>query len=362
MCYTGSMTCKSLPEKPPRVRMVKPGPGPGAPAACLLLAASVPGFADPAAELPARDSAPGDISEIRVSASAPDAAPHWVDTGHLYATNRAQAIAQWMDDFFGAEVRDAERADTFIRAIIADDWDQRDGHDFRVRLRGQVSLPKISERVDLIFSGEEAEQTLTEEERTSENDIGVRVNFRDGRRSRFDATLSLRTGPALLPGLRYRYQLPITDNSWARFTQRLQYHTADGYRSLTGFEVNRALSEHSIVRWGGRIRYREEREFWDWNTGLTYRRWMDDHEQYPSAIEYYVAMSGRDTPESFATNYRVGALYRRQFFRDYLFLEIEPNYNWRRDSFEEQREGVAGIVFRLEIILDDDLVARRRQR
>lgn len=343
------------------------GPEQGAPclraaSACLLFATSASGLAGEAAKQPARDVDPGDISEIRVSASEADDAPHWVDTGHLYATNRAQAIAQWMDDFFGAELRDAERADTFIRAIVTDDWDQRDGHDFRVRLRGQINLPKISERIDLVFSGEETEQTLTEEERSSENDIGVRVNFRDGRRSRLDATLSLRSGPALLPGVRYRYQLPLTGNSWARVTQRLQYNTAEGYRSQTNFDINRALSDHSLVRWGGRVRYREERGYWDWNTGISYRRWMDDHEQYPSAIEYYVAMSGRDTPETFATNYRIGALYRRQFFRDYLFLEIEPNYNWRRDTFEEQRAGVAGIVFRLEIMLDDDLAARRRPR
>ena len=95
-----------------------------------------------------------------------DQAPHWVDSSHSFATNRAQTLAQWMDDFFGAEVRDAERADTFVRAIGIDDWDNRDQHDFRFRVRGQVSLPKISERVDLIFSGEEAEQTLTEEERS----------------------------------------------------------------------------------------------------------------------------------------------------------------------------------------------------
>jgi hypothetical protein len=286
--------------------------------------------------------------------------PHWVDTSHEYATNRTQALVQWMDDFFGAPVRDAERADTFIRTIFIDDWDQRDAHDLRVRVRGQISLPKVTERVDLVFSGEEAEQTLTEEERASESDVGLRVNVRDGKRSRFDATVTVRSGPALLPGVRYRYQLPVSDNSWARFTQRLQWHTNDGYRSLTNFDFNYALDDHSVIRWGGRLRYREDREYWDLNTGFTYRRWNDDHEDYPSAIEYYVVMSGRDRPESFATNYRVGVLWRKQFFRDFLFFEVEPNYNWRRDEFEDQREGVLGIVLRLEIMLDDDLVARAR--
>ena len=72
-------------------------------------------------------------------------------------------------------------------------------------------------------------------------------------------------------------------------------------------------------------------------------------------------MSGRDEPQTFSTNYRVGLLYRRQFFRDFLFFEVEPNFNWRRDIYEADREGVAGIVFRLEIMLDDDLVSRSRR-
>ena len=284
----------------------------------------------------------------------------WIDASHEYATNRAQALAQWMDDFFGAQVADSERADSFVRAIVADDWDELDGHDLKMRLRGQVSLPKISERVDLFFSGEEAEQTLTEDEREQESDVGVRLNFRDGKRTRIDATLSVRSGPALLPGVRFRYQQPISDNSWGRVTQRLEYHTDDGYRSRTNFDLNRALDDKRLLRWGGRIRYREDREYWDWNTGITYRTALEDHSKYPSAVEYFIAMSGRNEPNTFATNYRVGVLYRKQFMREFLFVELEPSYNWRRDEYEDERQGALGIVLRLEVMLDEDLVRRNR--
>ena len=317
---------------------------------CLLHASGAFAFD----ELPPEER----LSEAIIDPDAPR--PHWVDTSHEYATNKTQALVQWMDDFFGAPIRDAERADSFVRAIAIDDWDQRDRHDLRLRIRGQISLPKTSERVDLVFSGEESEQTLSEEERASESDVGVRLNVRDGKRTRLDATVNVRSGPALLPGVRYRYQLPFSDGSWARFTQRLQYHTNDGYRALTNFDLNRAIDDHSVLRWGGRLRYREDREYWDLNTGITYRRWLDDHDAYPSALEYYIAISARDQPETFATNYRVGVLWRKHFFRDYLFFEIEPNYNWRRDEFEDRREGVFGIVLRLEIMLDDDLVASAR--
>jgi hypothetical protein len=300
-----------------------------------------------------------ELSDTAVPATGEEGKTHWVDASHRYATNRAQVLVQWMDDFFGAPVRDAERADSFVRTILVNDWDERDGHDPSIRLRGQISLPKVSERVDLIFSGEESEQTLTEEERSQENDVGVRFNFRDGRRSRLDATLSLRGGPSILPGVRYRYQQPISENSWARFTQRLQYHSDDGYRSLTSLEANRRLDNKRLLRWSGRLRYREDREFWDWNTGIALRKWLDDHEKFPSAIEYFAAVSGQDEPQNFETNYRVGFLYRKQFFRQFLYYEIEPSYNWRRDTFEESRGGVLGIVFRLEVMLDEDLVGGR---
>ena len=323
----------------------RPGCCRGTAGVLLVLAAGLTGVATAAEE--------AEITESPVNTTNP---PHWVDSSHQFATNRAQALVQWMDDFFGAPVRDAERADTFLRVIAADDWDERDGHDWRFRLRGQVSLPKISSRVDLIFSGEESESGLTEDQRSQESDVGLRLNFRDDKRSRFDATLSLRQGPALLPGLRYRYQLPLTDNTWARFTQRLQYHTSDGYRSLTNFDLNRAISDHSALRWGGRIRYREDKEFWDWNSIISYRQWFEDHEDYPSAVQYFFSVSGRDQPQTFETDYRIGVQYRKQFFRDFLFYEIEPNYRWRRDTYEEEREGVFGIVLRLEVMLDDDLI------
>jgi hypothetical protein len=300
------------------------------------------------------------LQEEAVQRSGDPQSPHWVDSSHAYATNRTQALAQWMDDFFGAPVRDAERADTFVRVIAVDDWESRDGHDPKVRLRGQVNLPKISERVDLIFSGEENEQTLTEAERSAENDVGVRFNFRDSDRTRFDATLSLRSGPALLPGVRFRYQQPISDNSWGRFTQRVQYHSEDGYRALSNVDLNRALDDRSLLRWGARMRYEEDKGFWDWNTGITYRLWVRDHPRFPSAIEYYVTLSGRNDPEPFNSNYRVGVLYRKSFFREFLFYEIEPSYNWRREAFDDRRRGILGLVLRLEIMLDDDLAGGKR--
>ena len=54
-------------------------------------------------------------------------------------------------------------------------------------------------------------------------------------------------------------------------------------------------------------------------------------------------------------NYSLGILFRRQVYRDYLFFEAEPTVNWRQDDYDDDRDVVWGIVFRLEIAFLEDL-------
>lgn len=296
----------------------------------------------------------GGIAQAQEQVESTQAPQTWVDKSHSYAFNRSQDLAQWMDDFFGVPVQDAERAESFARIILMDDWTGREGHRIKARIRGQIQLPKVSERLDLLFSGEETEQGLTEEQRSQDDSLSLRFNVSETSKTRVDLTASIRSGPALLPGVRFRHQNAITDNSSYRFTQRLQYHTDDGYRSTTNLDLNRYMSEKSSVRWGNRLRYREENQFWEWSTSLAYRIWLGDHNHHPSAMEYFVSASGIDEPEVFTRNYRLGVLYRKRFYRDFLYYELEPSYNFRRDEFDEKRKGVWGFVVRLEVMLERD--------
>lgn len=64
---------------------------------------------------------------------------------------------------------------------------------------------------------------------------------------------------------------------------------------------------------------------------------------------------GRDEPELFTTNFRLGVLYRKQWLRPFLYFEVEPNYTLRKDTAEEKRQWVPGLTLRLEVMLDTDL-------
>ena len=63
---------------------------------------------------------------------------------------------------------------------------------------------------------------------------------------------------------------------------------------------------------------------------------------------------GQTEPYDFVKNYKVGARFRRQAYRDWLFWEVEPSYNWRVDEPYFDREGAWRIELRLEFLLFDN--------
>lgn len=281
----------------------------------------------------------------------------WVDDSHVYATNKTQELTQWMDDFFGDPVNDLEQAESYVRLQLIDDWDAEDGHNFKVRVRGKVQLPKISKRLDLVFSEEENEH-LDEDERKEEDSISLQYNLSDGENSRFDLTLGW-SSSNVKPGVRFRNEGPIGEVSSYRFLERLQWEDGEGFFSTTQAELYRALDNDDLLRWSGRIKYGEETEGIEWRSSLALSQRYKEDTKRPIATNAFLIVSGVTQREVYTTNYKLGFLFRRQMYRDFLFIELEPAYNFRRREYEDERAGVWSMVVRLEIALEKDL---RRMR
>jgi hypothetical protein len=285
---------------------------------------------------------------------------NWVDDSHAYVTNQAQALTEWMDDFFGDPEYNLEQAESQLRLELIDDWETEDGHDFKIRLRGKVQLPKISKRLNLIFSGEESELD-DEEDRRVNDEVALQLNVRERRRSRVDLTMGFSSGH-LRPGVKYRNEGPIDDRHSYRFIERVQYSDKEKFFSITQLDLNRIVDEDSVLRWSNRGIWGERTNGVEWRTRLALRQRINPDARRPIAVTYFGAITGETRPEKFEKNYRVGFLWRRQVYRDFLFLELEPAYNYRRKEFEDERKSVWSMVVRLEIALQRDLVRKRTPR
>ena len=318
----------------------------------------------PVADAGAEDTVAGweaaapDPNDYDPDSFSADGEPNWVDTSHAYVTNQTQALTEWMDDFFGDPEYDLEQAESLLRLELIDDWETEDGHDFKVRLRGKVQLPRISQRLNLVFSGEESELD-DEEDRRVNDEVGLQLNVRERSRSRFDLTMGFSSGH-LRPGVKYRNEGPIDNRHSYRFIERVQYSDKEKFFSVSQLDLNRIVDEDSVLRWSNRALWGERTNGVEWRTRLALRQRINPEAHRPIAVTYFGAISGETRPENFEKNYRVGFLWRRQVYRDFLFLELEPAYNYRRQAFEDNRRSVWSMVVRLEIALQRDLVRVRK--
>ena len=284
---------------------------------------------------------------------ADDPKVNWLDGSQGYLTDQTQILANWMDSFFGDSDYDSEQAESIIRIELEHDWNSEDGSSFGSKIRGRVHMPRLSKRLSLVFSGDEEQDgnfsdTLPGQQ--EDDRIGFQFAGRETSKSRFDYTLGWSKGH-LRPGIKYRRQGELGEKTTYRLTERIQYEHEKNIYSRTNFRISRLLTNNSILNWSSRLVYGERTLGVEWATqfSMLYRYKLDDDR--PIAISYFVGASGVTRPDSYASNYSAGLLYRRQFMRDYLFLEFEPSANYRKLTADDGRELFWRAVLKLEIAI-----------
>jgi len=83
----------------------------------------------------------------------------WLDQTQFIASTSANSMANRLDRFFGVQRSDIEAAYSALRLTTIQSWNDIDGFENAVRLRGKVYLPRINERISLIFSEEDGDGT-----------------------------------------------------------------------------------------------------------------------------------------------------------------------------------------------------------
>lgn len=315
----------------------------------LALAAPARADVDPAGregeQSPPQGGTPEDTDDLSVN---------WVDSGHAYATEQAQVLTEWMDGFFGDPVYDLEKPESLMRLEWENEWDEEDDHKSRVRLRGKIRLPALSERLNLVFSGDEGD-SLAADERDSGDRVSLLYNVGEKKRSRVDLTMGLDWGE-LEPGIRYRNQGPIADRFRYRYTQQLEWDGDDGWQTRGQLNLDHAVSEKQLLRWSNQAEYGEETDGVEWRSKLSFRERFETPRLHdPIVVAWFGAVKGVTDP-SYVKNYRFGMLFRRQVWRRYFFAELEPSYNFRKQE-NEDRSGAWELVLRLELLFEP---ARKR--
>jgi hypothetical protein len=278
----------------------------------------------------------------------------WLDATHHYTTQSTDALANWVDQFFGVPRADIESAYSSLRLTFENEWEEGEGNSTNVRLRGKVHLPRVDERLSLVFADEDGDELETRSgidsvaDKNENSKLGLQYNASDQERSRLDFRAGLRSSGKAKVSSRYRYENPWGDRFINRFTETLYFIDGEGFGSRTQYDLDYLIDENRLVRWGNSAKFAEDNDGVEWSTRLVLAKRLDDR----AAISYFTWTAGDTRPEYLTSSYGLGALYRQNFYRSWMFFELEPAYAWQKETVDESREGTFLFTARIEILFE----------
>ncbi|MEH6589633.1 MAG: hypothetical protein V7746_05205 [Halioglobus sp.] len=292
---------------------------------------------------------------------------NWVDDSHHYIGNKTDDLAIYLDRFFGSPLEDLESADSTVRFVTRFQWDEDRGEDIKFRLRGKVDLPRVNERLSLVFNADDSEDRAASDGGTTENTAGFQFKAAEKGRSRFDLTLGIDSGLNLKPGVRYRFKNDLSDWGRFRYTGRVRYTDDDRFnmRHVADFDV--LTGQRSIIRWSNKVEYGQRSEGTEWRSSVSWRYGYS----LDSAFSVVAGASGETDPEapdtvgygtdwpeepissgSLVNNYAIVLKLRNKLYKDWLYVEFEPGYTRRKRNHYDERHGVFFGRINFEIIFN----------
>ena len=291
----------------------------------------------------------------------------WLDRSHSYLSQRLCEPAAWFDGFFG-DPRSFEETTvgTFVRVRNALQWDETEGWSYGVRVRANVLLPRVSERVRLLItrdddlSGEFRDGPAAGDS-DDQTRLGLRFIASEQVRSQldFDGTVRV-SGASLNPRVRgrYRYVQGLTPETLGRATQTVFWERDEGFGTTSRLDWEWLPSRDRLVRWTGEGTYSQESDGIDWRTSVTGFQQLSPR----IAIRSEVGAFGYTSPRFDVEEYFVAFRYRRQFLRQWLFFELQPEHAWPLDFETGERRRDWRFTFTVEVQFENQRSRQERLR
>jgi len=231
-----------------------------------------------------------------------------------------------------------------------------------ITLRANMVLPRTSEKLRLVISGENQVETLSPALPQDPGNPGfdrtaqpvarlVNTEFRYQLVKEPDRDLFVGAGVRIVlplePFVRGRYQISHNFSSilLIRLGETLFVKPKEIVGETTEVNLERLLDEKTILRLAGTGTLSQGLHGMEWGSELSWIRELSAK----SAITFTGGIYGSSNPSTFANDYRLLTRYRRNFLTEWLFYELEPEISWPRGSDGAHFTKYA-MTFRLEVL------------
>ncbi|WP_372086873.1 hypothetical protein [Vibrio sp. 10N.286.46.A8] len=238
---------------------------------------------------------------------------------------RAGTSVRWYNDFIYSEGGDV---------------------DYSTKLNARLHLPFASKRLKLIYesvSDEEFFDFFPQDSEELESALGLRYDAYAKGYSSFNIKATLR--PRI--EARYRVTYPLTTDAVFRLTQRV-YQEKQETGEITDIDFDLSLSDDFLARWSNFAGYNDDLKGWEYGTGLTLYHYLSQDQ----AMQYSATIAETSEPYNHYEYSQVSITYRENVWKEWLFYELIPRYQWEREPYEKHTEE-ANITLRLEVLFNN---------
>jgi hypothetical protein len=286
----------------------------------------------------------------------------WLDQAHNYVQNKTCEPAVWFDTFFVHDhVLQDLRPATLIILRNSARWTEGKGVDLINNYRIRYRLPQMEsllKRAKFYVVSESPADKFTTQPGQPVNPggdpntevrkpiLGVRADLYTRLRSlvSFDTGIKISIHPDAYIRMRNQYERSFSEVYLIRFSEIPMWQAIEHFTNTVQLDLERKLTTFTLVRWGNNVTFTEGTSGITWNTGISLLTQLTPK----SAISYDTNIWGVNHPAWIIQNYRIGSLYRRNFYRPWLFFELAPEVTWPRDE-SYRRNSVYAFMATLEI-------------
>lgn len=301
----------------------------------------------------------------------PEEGDTWADWTHGFLVRELAGLTERLEEFFGDErAMDLDPPGTVARVRGEVRIPDRGSPGTRFSALADVRLPATEawlSRTRLVFAGETqadpnrnpddpANPTFAPSLRAESAALELREVILQQRDRSLDAGVgvSLRIPPAPFARVRYRGRYDLGLRVEARLNETLFWRRKDGFGTTTQLDLTRPLAAHTLLRTNNGATLSEITRGVEWYSELGVAH---EFGSLRTAAWLAAGLSGWTRPAPEVGNTRVYFRLRRDVFRRWLFLEIEPEVAWPLDEAAGRRPKTHAVTLRAELHFDGRYVA-----
>ena len=293
----------------------------------------------------------------------------FIDRSHAYFDRNINKVATWFDGLFGDKARqDTEKADIKLKWSNELRAEEGESVKYHNSLNAHLHLPRFEKRIRLVIieeTGEEATTPIPIDPGTPVANTPTRANtlralntelryYAHDTKSAY-AFLAVGSRFVWLPETFVRARLlwrhTFVDNTFISPSVTPFWQDHLGFGVTPQLDFGHPFHRDYIFLWANSATFFKNRSGFLWGSEVSLSRILS----HVTAVAIAVGANGATRPSLVTdrfnlavNNYKVTFKYRRNIYRPWLFLELVPETNWRRDV-AGNREFVPAFTARLEI-------------